>query len=260
MLLDIAQIAVDSAYASIPREKLTLEERASCKIVAHRGCPDVRRAIYENTLDAFDVALNAGAWGVEFDVQWTRDNVPVVIHDPHTGKLPGKAGVEICNATFEELRAIVPVVPTLKEVVERYGKRIHLMIELKSETIKRVNASSLQRLLQDLEPVVDFHLMALEPEIYELVTGFPKECLLLIAITNTRKMFEHAIQGNVGGLTGHYLLINKEMRRQLGTRNLLWGTGHVNSMNLLAREVRLGSTWIFSNSADKLSRKLQGSN
>lgn len=48
------------------------------KIFAHRGCP---REAPENTLPAFAAAIAAGADGVEFDVQLSRDGEPVVIHD-----------------------------------------------------------------------------------------------------------------------------------------------------------------------------------
>ena len=48
------------------------------KIFGHRG---FSAAYPENTMLAFEEALAAGCDGVEFDVQLTRDNVPVIIHD-----------------------------------------------------------------------------------------------------------------------------------------------------------------------------------
>ena len=47
-------------------------------IIGHRGAS---AHAPENTLAAFRVALDAGADGVEFDVQLSKDGVPVVIHD-----------------------------------------------------------------------------------------------------------------------------------------------------------------------------------
>jgi glycerophosphoryl diester phosphodiesterase len=46
-------------------------------IVAHRG---LHRAHPENSLAAFDLAIEAGFW-VECDVHASRDGVPVIIHD-----------------------------------------------------------------------------------------------------------------------------------------------------------------------------------
>ncbi len=48
-------------------------------IIGHRGAS---AHAPENTLAAFQMAINAGADGIEFDVQLAMDGVPVVIHDP----------------------------------------------------------------------------------------------------------------------------------------------------------------------------------
>ncbi len=48
------------------------------RVIAHRGSS---AHAPENTLAAFQLALDVGADGVEFDVQLARDGVPVVIHD-----------------------------------------------------------------------------------------------------------------------------------------------------------------------------------
>jgi len=47
-------------------------------IIGHRGAS---AHAPENTLAAFDLAFDAGADGIEFDVRLARDGVPVVIHD-----------------------------------------------------------------------------------------------------------------------------------------------------------------------------------
>ena len=256
MFLDIAEKVVDSIFASLPRKPLSNEEKQSCRLVAHRGCSNIEEAEIENTLAAFDNALFAGVWGIEFDVQWTRDHVPVVIHDPDTGRISEVPGVEVGEVTFDELRQLVPVVPSLAEVVTRYRKKMHLMIEIKRETANPANIKKLSPILDGLEPAIDYHLMALDPETIAMLSDYPAKCLLLIALTNTGEMFEQAMKCDCGGLTGHYLLLNKSMRQELASKGLMFGTGHVDSMNLLAREIRLGCQWIFSNAADKLAQQL----
>ena len=43
----------------------------------------VHQAIrFENTMKAFEKAVDQGADGIELDVQLTEDGVPFVIHDP----------------------------------------------------------------------------------------------------------------------------------------------------------------------------------
>lgn len=46
----------------------------------------------ENTLASFQAALEGGADGVEFDVQFSRDGVPMVIHDEYLGRTTGEDG------------------------------------------------------------------------------------------------------------------------------------------------------------------------
>jgi glycerophosphoryl diester phosphodiesterase len=47
-------------------------------VIAHRGAAGEAP---ENTIEAFELAWHQGADGVEFDVQLSSDDVPVVIHD-----------------------------------------------------------------------------------------------------------------------------------------------------------------------------------
>ncbi len=65
--------------------KTAKEEKKSLKeinknplIIGHRGAS---AHAPENTLAAFQLALDVGADGVEFDVQLAKDGVPIVIHD-----------------------------------------------------------------------------------------------------------------------------------------------------------------------------------
>lgn len=79
-------------------------------VLAHRGA--CLRAP-ENTVEAFTVARDLGADGVELDARRTRDGVLVLSHDPVVAGL----GLLI-EHTFAEVRAAVPSVPTLEEAFD----------------------------------------------------------------------------------------------------------------------------------------------
>jgi glycerophosphoryl diester phosphodiesterase len=68
-------------------------------IVAHRGASHYAP---ENTLAAFKMAVDMGVDGVEFDVQLSRDGVPVVIHDA-TLERTGSRVVRVADLTSEAL-------------------------------------------------------------------------------------------------------------------------------------------------------------
>ena len=252
----IASSIVDTYFRLAPRKTLTGSECESLKMVAHRGCHNGLTGVYENTMQAFDIAMQAGVWGIEFDVQWTSDNVPVVCHDPHTARNPEWVGIEIGRSSFDELRRLCPEIPRLAEVVHRFGKHVHLMVEVKKHTISHAGVNVLESELDGLQPCVDYHLMVLDASLLKYLESFPPRSRLLIATTNTRSMFAAALKHEIGGLTGHYLLLNSRMRKALSARNLKWGTGYVDSLNLLARELRSGTTWIFSEFADAMMQQV----
>src|ERR1041384_8129878 len=52
--------------------------KSKIQVVAHRG--DARNAP-EATLAAFQDAIDKGADAIEFDIKFTRDGVPVAMHD-----------------------------------------------------------------------------------------------------------------------------------------------------------------------------------
>lgn len=249
----LAEQSVDSLFRWIPRTPVSIEEWRNLRLVAHRGCVCEDQLIYENTLPAFAAAQRFGAWGIEFDVRWTLDDWPVVIHDPHTARLPGKNAVEVGKAELGELRALCPLVPRLEEVVERFGGKTHLMIELKGAAPTARASTRLKDCLATWQPGEDYHLMSLEPMPLRDLKGFPQSAKLLVATTNTRAMFNEFKQGGFGGLTGHFLLLNHSMRAHLESLGAPWGTGFVNSMNLLAREIRSGTTWVFSDAVEALT-------
>jgi len=68
--------------------------------LAHRGAS--ARAP-ENTLEAFRLAVESGAGGLELDVHLTRDGHVVVIHDPTLDRTTNRTGA-VSEMTLDELR------------------------------------------------------------------------------------------------------------------------------------------------------------
>lgn len=95
----------------------------------------------ENTLPAFQKAVELGADGIELDVQLTKDGELIVMHDEKVNRTTdGKGWVK--DFTLEELKALnankhfpeygVVQVPTLKEVLELMkptGRTINIEIK-----------------------------------------------------------------------------------------------------------------------------------
>ena len=126
--LDCIEKLVDRYFAYRPRRKPILAT-APAHLIAHRGAHHRALSIQENTHAAFERALSLGCSGIEFDIHASADGVLVVNHDPTLKRLWGH-DVAIKMLRFDELRALVPELPSLADVVAKYGKRMHLFIEL----------------------------------------------------------------------------------------------------------------------------------
>ena len=113
----ITQSLCDTLFATIPRRLRTTKD---VNIVAHRGAfgPGKR----ENQLPAFRSCKEAGVWGIELDVHWTQDGIPVVHHDSHCGRVFNRSDIKISEITASKLKAQIPQIPLLKEVISEFEK------------------------------------------------------------------------------------------------------------------------------------------
>ena len=89
-------------------------------LLGHRGARAIK-AVPENTLPSFDLALSHGCDGFEFDVRRTSDGRGLICHDPKIGKL------SVCQVTSNQL----PQCPLLEDVLQHCARRAFLDIELK---------------------------------------------------------------------------------------------------------------------------------
>ena len=83
-------------------------------VAGHRG---VRVGAVENTMDAFHKAAQAGVDMIETDIRMTRDGVTVLMHDASIDRTTDGTG-KVCDMTYEQLHAVAPHVPTLREFLE----------------------------------------------------------------------------------------------------------------------------------------------
>jgi glycerophosphoryl diester phosphodiesterase len=107
-------------------------------IIAHRGAS---ADAPENTIAAFELAVEQGADALELDLHLSRDNHPVVIHDFTLDRTTDGAG-PVAERTVRELKRLDAGgwqghrfrgqrIQTLQEVFERFRGRTRFWIELK---------------------------------------------------------------------------------------------------------------------------------
>lgn len=116
-------------------------------IVAHRGngCGGE-----ENSLRAMERCLAAGVRAVEIDVRYTRDNIPVIMHDQNLWRTTGCFG-PVGERTYAQLQECrLPdgsAIPTLEKVLTTYNGKLLFDLDMKEpqlrltvETIARIGA------------------------------------------------------------------------------------------------------------------------
>lgn len=96
------------------------------KIIGHRGAKGIAP---ENTLEAFQKAIDVGVDQIETDVRLTQDGRLVLVHKhlPVAGGRP----LRVAQSSYDVLMSHDSAIVTLEEAIEFINRRVRLMIEVK---------------------------------------------------------------------------------------------------------------------------------
>ena len=134
------------------------------QVIAHRGASSYAP---ENTIPAFDLALDMGADGLETDIRATADGVLVLLHDSDVDRTTDGQGaiaelswdvVQGLDAgiRFDSKHAGTRII-TLPRFLERYGHRTLLALEIKAPGIEAQVVEALRgRRLDDRVTITSF--------------------------------------------------------------------------------------------------------
>jgi glycerophosphoryl diester phosphodiesterase len=119
-------------------------------LLGHRGARSTR-SVPENTLASFDLALEHGCDGFEFDVRLTADQQAVICHDPRHRR------ISIARTRSPQLADL----PQLDSVLCRYAQRAFLDIELKVKGLESIVLAA----LRDHRPERGYVVSSFLPEV-----------------------------------------------------------------------------------------------
>jgi glycerophosphoryl diester phosphodiesterase len=193
-------------------------------VVAHRGASTQAP---ENTMEAFRLAVEAGADAIELDVHQTSDGQLAVIHDETLDRTTDRTG-RLADMTMDQVREAdagatfarpddsgLPFagrglrVPTLSEVLEWLPDDLGLVVEIKARlasdaVVEAVRAQTVQAsgrlLVTSFDEAAIERVRELEPQIktgYVLVPSQPIEPALVWA-TEHGHTGVHVWDGDVG--------------------------------------------------------------
>lgn len=122
------------------------------RVIAHRGASFLEP---ENTIKAIERAVKMGADYVEVDVRMSKDNQPVIMHDPDINRMTDGKGL-VKDYTLQELKKFDlgngETIPTLDEVMECVKNRIGLVIEIKEhgtegKILEKIDKNELENII-----------------------------------------------------------------------------------------------------------------
>ncbi|MCM1039492.1 MAG: glycerophosphodiester phosphodiesterase [Ruminococcus sp.] len=121
---------------------------------AHRGLHDNHTEAPENSMKAFKKAVEAG-YGIELDVQLTRDGIPVIFHDFTLERVCGASG-KLREYTYGQLQELFLLntqekIPTLEEFLKMVDGRVPLIVELKVEWADLALCPAVDKLLSSYQ-------------------------------------------------------------------------------------------------------------
>jgi len=201
-------------------------------VIGHRGAPAYEP---ENTLKSFRRAIELGADGIELDVRFTADGVPVVFHDEDLKRL-FNMDVKLNSLTLHQIRELKingESIPVLEEVVREFGKKTIMFIELK-EVGREEEVVRIIRENGDIEKtlIISFH-----PEALRNVKRVEPHAEVGLIVYRPPVRIRDALELKCSAVLPHYSLVTPRLVQELHAHGLAVYVWTVNDV-ALAKKMR----------------------
>ena len=209
-------------------------------LLGHRGARAFRH-IPENTLASFELCLQHGCDGFEFDVRRTADGQSVICHDATVG------GLEIANTAAKALP-----LPTLEDVLRQFADRAFLDIELKVAGLEPQTFAELCR----HPPQKGYVVSSFLPEVLEAIHNLDP-AIPLGFLCDTRNQLRSWRQMPAVWVIPQFALADRqliELVHGAGKRIMVWTLNRAEDMSEFAA---WGVDAIISDETESLVRSLR---
>jgi glycerophosphoryl diester phosphodiesterase len=215
-------------------------------LLGHRGA---RRYAPENTLAAFDLSLEHGADGFEFDVRCTSNKQSIICHDPRLNRLV------IRKHTLKQLQASYASEkewpPSLEDVLDRYARSAFLNIEVKVRGMERLVARAVKR----TRPQRGYFISSFLPSVVRELHAIDGS-LVLGALAQTRWQLRRWSKLPVTYVVPHYRLLSPRLIEKLHAAGKTVVTWTVNDPRQMLRAAAMGVDGIISDDTQLLVETL----
>ncbi len=251
-------------------------------IIAHRGASALAP---ENTLAAFQRAIEDGAEGIELDVQLAKDGVPVVFHDAKLYRL-GRTEGRVSDFTSEELNTLdvgswfnaknprwavekfsaetVPTLARLLDFLNDYKGLIYIELKCKGAEIEPLVKAVCQIISKSpLLPNILVKSFKLEvipnvrrhcPEVKTVALFAPK---IMTILRKEKRLVKIAHELGADGISLHFSLCTRKLMEKAAKRNLAVIIWTADNPRWVKRALNLGINAIITNNPARLLTKRQ---
>jgi glycerophosphoryl diester phosphodiesterase len=220
---------------------------AKLLLLGHRGA---RIYAPENTVAAFDLALDHGAAGFEFDVRCTRTKQSIICHD---GKINR---IVVRKRTLEQIQASCSLEgkpPCLEDVLERYSRTAFLNIEVKVRGMEQVVVEAMKR----FPPQRGYFISSFLPSVVRKLHALDKS-LVLGAISKSYWHLRRWKALPVTYVVPHYGLLTHKLIDELHAAGKTVVTWTVNDPRKMRNAVAMGVDGIISDDTKLLMETMGG--
>lgn len=225
-------------------------------IFAHRGASKLAP---ENTMPAFELAYEMGADGIETDVQLTKDNIPVLIHDENVRRTTNGTGF-VQDYTLKEIQKLdagswfsahysnTSIISLEQFLTWAKDKKLKINIELKNNVIN----------YKDLEEIVYKQLTKFNMINRTVISSFNSDSIkklhkldqnLTTAFLTSQKMKDlptYAKRLGAAGLHIRYRILSNSLVKKANKQGLYVATYTVNRPTQIMRCFKQGCHALFT--------------
>lgn len=225
--------------------------------IGHRGSSGYED---EHTIESYQMALDMNADYLELDLQLTKDNVLICMHDTKVDRTTSGTGF-INEMTLSEIKELKTtngrIIPTLEDVISYFGNAANYYIELKYPHNEAMCKEFL-RVLKKHRMIGQFSerkrivVQSFSEESLKYV-GAEYSNVALIKLTKEASSSEiQQVKDYCLGIAPVYTVITKEFVDEAHANGLLVHTWTINDQENLIKMKSMGVDGIFTNFPDTM--------
>lgn len=231
-------------------------------IIAHRGASNIA---IENTLNAFQKAIEMGADYIEFDVHQLKDGEVVILHDTNTYRMTGKRGT-LNKITYKELNKFKigdsEKIPTLHELIKLTKGKIAFNCEVKARGL----AENLVEILREADIIestiissfkndILLKIQHIEPRL-RLAALRPTRMQWITSLIKPKKIIKTAFKNGFYAVNPKHIFVNRKFIKRAHEHKIKVFPWTVDSEKKIRKLVKIGVDGIITNDISKMKNIL----